>query len=567
MNLINAKEVTVEYGRGKVLDRLTLGVDSGECIGIVGENGSGKSTLLRILAGEQRPEEGEVVARSGVRIAVLGQSDAFRPEQPALEAALGKVEEYRWRSDAKIRRILAKLLPEGLWRRPVGELSGGQRRAVDLARVLCGTDDVLMLDEPTNHLDLPTITWFAAYLRRRFAIGQNGQGRSGEALLLVTHDRWFLDQVASRMWEVRDGEVEPFEGGFSAYIQQRAERAEAAESAEAKRRNLLRRELAWLSRGARARSSKPKFHLKAARALVAEVPALRDQLKLERAALTRLGKQVYKLSDVSLERGGRPVLRGIDWTIGPGERLAILGANGSGKSSLLGLLLGQLPPSAGQLKVGKTVKAALLSQELSELSGHAQERVRELLKDYPTSLSVDGRQVALTQLLEQIGFKSDGLNQPVAKLSGGQKRRLQLMLTLAREPNVLLLDEPGNDMDIDMIATMEDLLDSWPGTLILVSHDRYLVERSTDQQYALVGGQIHHLPGGVEQYLAWLAEPHPDPGLSSRSDRPATSPEKAAEPELLETDSSKDPMQKVALAGAERQALRKQLASTERKLK
>ncbi len=381
----------------------------------------------------------------------------------------------------------------------IGTLSGGQRRRVQLAALLVGEWDVIALDEPTNHLDIEGITWLATHLRQRWARNTGG-------LLLVTHDRWFLDEVATTTWEVHDGIVEPFEGGYAAYVLQRVERDRMAAVAEAKRQNLMRKELAWLRRGPPARTSKPKFRIDAANQLIADVPPLRNTVELAKLATARLGKDVVDLIDVSVSFEGRPVLRDVEWRIGPGERTGIVGANGAGKSTLLGLITGAVQPESGKVKRGKTVRLGMLDQRGDELVPLAGERVADVLGRLRSGYQVDGRDVTPAQLLERLGFAGGQLSARVSELSGGQRRRLQLMLTLLAEPNVLLLDEPTNDVDTDMLAATEDLLDSWPGTLIVVSHDRYLLERVTDQQYAILDGRLRHLPGGIDEYLRLASE-------------------------------------------------------------
>lgn len=492
--LLSCKDVSVEFPSKKIFEGLTLGVHDGDRIGIVGKNGEGKSTLLQILKGHLKPDKGEVTIRSYVTVGYLGQTDSLDDNDTALQAAIGSLREHEWASDRKTREIIDTLLSDIDRAALVGTLSGGQRRRVDLAKLLIGDWDVLMLDEPTNHLDINAISWLANHLKTRW------QQNSG-ALLVITHDRWFLDEVCLSMWEVHDKKVLPFEGGYSAYILQRVERERLARLAEEKRQNVMRKELAWLSRGARARATKPKFHLESARALIADEPPARNSLELKKAAMTRLGKQVIELYDITHIYGDSRVLEDITWLIGPGDRVSILGENGAGKSTLLKTIEGALKPSYGHVKIGKTVHMALLSQQLDELTEVASDRVREVLGRYKTSYVIDGKSLSPAQLLERLGFEKEHLNTFVEDLSGGQKRRLQLLLTLLKEPNVLILDEPGNDMDTDMLAVMEDLLDSWPGTLILVSHDRYLTERVTDDQYALLNGKLRHMPGGVDEYL------------------------------------------------------------------
>ena len=545
------------------------------------KNGDGKSTLLRLLAGTMQPDSGRVTKRGGLTFGMLDQRDPLDDNATVREAALENREDYEWAADQRSREIVEALLGGINLEAKVGTLSGGQRRRADLARLLLHDWDILALDEPTNHLDVVTIHWLAEHLLHRW---QDGQG----ALLIVTHDRWFLDEVCTSMWEVHDGVIDPFEGGYSAYMMQRVERERQADVREERRRNLARKELAWLSRGARARSTKQKFHVKQARELIADVPPLRDTLELKKMATSRLGKQVVDLIDVtqifdnaqqlknidpdivenaslgednaeksnkvdivesafaqpthvgsvtiavdesqenSFENTaentsentatsaqniaetsaasrktitGRMILDDATWLIGPGDRFGIVGANGAGKSTLLSIIDGSLKPTLGHVNIGKTVKFAVLSQRLEELEKLGKYKVKEVLSRYKPSYIIDGKEVTPGQLMERLGFKPEQLMTPIADLSGGQKRRMQLLLILLNEPNVLIMDEPGNDLDTDMLAVMEDLLDTWPGTLIVVSHDRYLLERVTDQQFALIDGKIRHLPGGVDEYL------------------------------------------------------------------
>lgn len=497
--LFGCENVHFEYPTKTIFDSLSLGVNDGDCIGVVGRNGDGKSTLLGLFDGTVEPDEGRVVRTSGVRFASLHQGDTLADDQSVGWNIVGTMPEYEWASNASIRQIIDGLLKDISWDAAVSTLSGGQRRRVDLARVLVADADVLLLDEPTNHLDVVAISWLAAHLRKRFA-------RRNGALVVVTHDRWFLDEVCDRMWEVHDELVEPFEGGYSAYILQRVERQRQAELAEQKRQNLMRRELAWLSRGARARSTKPKFHVETAQALIAEEPPLRNSVELKRAAISRLGKQCVNVENVSFSYGDHKVIDDATWLIGPGDRYGLLGANGAGKSTLLDIIQGKLLPQTGRVKIGKTVKFAFLSQKLEELNPLGTDRVREVLSRYKSRYVIDGKEVSPATLLESLGFTSAHLNMPVNTLSGGQKRRLQLMLILLDSPNVLILDEPSNDLDTDMLVAVENVLDTWPGTLILVSHDRYLMERVTDNQFALIGGKVVHVPRGVDEYLELLEE-------------------------------------------------------------
>ncbi len=438
--------------------------------------------------------------RGGVRVGVLDQADTLDGTRTVGRELVGDKAEHEWAGDPGIRDVVDGLVADIAWDAPISTLSGGQRRRVQLAALLMGDWDVIALDEPTNHLDIEGITWLAAHLKRRWARNTGG-------LLVVTHDRWFLDEVATATWEVHDGIVEPFDGGYAAYILQRVERDRIAAATEAKRQNLMRKELAWLRRGAPARTSKPKFRIDAANALIADVPPLRDTVELAKLATARLGKDVVDLLDVSVSFDGRPVLRDVEWRIGPGERTGILGANGAGKSTLLGLIAGTVTPDTGRVKRGKTVQLAMLDQQAGVLADVEGDLVREVLGRLPTGYQVEGREMTPAQLLERLGFGARTLSARVSDLSGGQRRRLQLLLTLLAEPNVLILDEPTNDVDTDMLAATEDLLDSWPGTLIVVSHDRYLLERVTDQQYAILGGRLRHLPGGVDEYLRLAAEP------------------------------------------------------------
>lgn len=497
--LLGCEKVRVEVPSKTVLDDVSLGVDSGDRIGIVGRNGDGKSTLLRLLDGRIQPDDGRVIKTRNVTVGFLGQRDELDDNATVEAAVIGNAPEYVWASDPKTRSIISGLLSDVDWNAAVGTLSGGQRRRADLARVLVGDWDILMLDEPTNHLDIKAITWLAEHLKHRW---KKGEG----ALLTVTHDRWFLDEVCNAMWEVHDGTVSPFEGGFSAYIMQRVERDRQAALAEQKRQNMLRRELAWLSRGARARATKPKFHVAAAQALIADVPELRNPIELKRMAMARIGKQVVDLENASVSFDGKPVLKDITWMIGPGDRAGIVGGNGVGKTTLLRLIEGKLQPSSGRVKTGSTVRFAVLSQHLDNLRELGDDRVRQVVGRYSRRVMLDGKESTPSQLLERLGFDAADLNEPVSSLSGGQLRRLALMMILLDEPNVLILDEPGNDLDIDMLAALEDLLDGWPGTLLLVTHDRYLMERVTDDQFALIDGRLRHLPGGIDEYLRLTAE-------------------------------------------------------------
>ena len=496
--LLGCENVGLEFPTAKLFEALTLGVNSGDRIGIVGRNGDGKSSLLGVLAGEVEIDTGRVVRTGNVTCGHLAQHDSLDDELTVCQAVVGDTPEYVWASDARSRTIIAELTHDIDWQARVGTLSGGQRRRVDLARVLIGDYDVLMMDEPTNHLDIEGIHWLAEHLKTRW---RDGEG----ALLLVTHDRWFLDEVCLNMWEVHDRIVTPFEGGYSAYIMQRVERQRQRAVAESKRKNILRRELAWLARGAPARSTKPRFRVEAAEALIADEPPLRKKIELQRTAMSRLGKKVIHIKNASVSFDGHDIIKPLEWNIGAGDRIAILGTNGAGKTTLLRLIEGKLAPSHGRVEIGQTVKFAVLTQQLDELEQFSNDRVRELCQRYKTQVEMaDGRKMSPLQVLEELGFESDQFSCPVRDLSGGQKRRLQLMLILLDHPNVLVLDEPGNDLDTDMLAQLETLLDTWPGTLIIVSHDRYLVERVTDDQFALIDGELLHMPRRVDGYLEEL---------------------------------------------------------------
>ncbi len=493
-HLIGAEAVHLAYPTQVVFESISLGVNDGARIGIVGRNGDGKSSLLGLLTGRLQPDAGRVTWRSGLRVGALDQADTLDGQRSVGWTLVGDRADYQWAADPRIREVVAGLVSDLAWDAPVATLSGGQRRRVQLAALLIGDWDVIALDEPTNHLDIEGITWLAGHLGQRWSRNTGG-------LLVVTHDRWFLDEVAATTWEVHDGIVEPFDGGYAAYVLQRVERDRLAAAAEAKRQNLMRKELAWLRRGAPARTSKPRFRVDAATALIADVPPLRNTVELAKLATARLGKDVVDLLDVSVSFDGRAVLRDVDWRIAPGERTGIVGANGAGKSSLLSVIAGTVTPDSGRVKRGKTVRLSMLDQRGDELEPLAADRVADVLGGLRTGYQVDGREVGPAQLLERLGFAREQLSARVGDLSGGQRRRLQLMLTLLAEPNVLLLDEPTNDVDTEMLTATEDLLDSWPGTLIVVSHDRYLLERVTDQQYAILGGRLRHLPGGIDEYL------------------------------------------------------------------
>ncbi|BAJ75915.1 ATPase components of ABC transporters with duplicated ATPase domains [Microbacterium testaceum StLB037] len=553
-HLLGGEALHLEYPTKVVFDSVSLGVNEGDRIGIVGRNGDGKSSLLGMLAGLREPDGGRVTVRGGVTVGVLDQQDTLDDDDTIGHAVVGDRPEHEWAGDARTRDVIAGLLGDLPWDARLGDLSGGQRRRVALAKLLSGDWDVLFLDEPTNHLDVEAITWLAGHLKKRWAPSAGG-------LLVVTHDRWFLDEICTMTWEVHDRLVEPFEGGYAAYILQRVERDRQAASIEQRRQNLARKELAWLRRGAPARTSKPKFRIDAANELIADVPEIRDKVALQSLAVARLGKDVVDLLDAGVTfpstgsgTGSAPaeprvVLKDVEWRIAPGERTGILGVNGAGKSTLLNLVTGSLEPTSGRVKRGKTVKVATLTQRLDELDQHLNDPVRVVISNLRTTYAFGtgskAQELTPGQLLERLGFSSAQLSTPVKDLSGGQKRRLQLLLVILDQPNVLILDEPTNDLDTDMLAAMEDLLDSWSGTLIVVSHDRYFLERVTDQQYAILDAKLRHLPGGVDEYLRLRALQDAEPS------RPAASGTASAAP---------------GLQGAELRAAQKEASAAERKI-
>ncbi len=490
-NFINLESVSLTFGTRVVLDDVSLGVAAGERIGVVGRNGGGKSSLLRVLAGTEEIDAGRVTHTGGLRVARLGQRDEFDPEATVGASVVGDdTATHEWAGDARIRDVLTHLLPGISMDARMGPLSGGERRRVALARILIGDDDVVLLDEPTNHLDVEAIDWLSAHLA--------GAGRT---LVLVTHDRWLLDTVCETTWEVADGSVHQYDGGYSAYVLARAERARLAAADEANRQNLLRKELAWLQRGPRARSSKPKFRVAAANALIENEPPPRDRYELAQMATRRLGKSVFDVEDVSVELGGRSLLRDVTWRLGPGDRVGLVGVNGAGKTTVLRLLDGSLAPTTGRVRIGRTVVTAHLAQEITELD--PSRRVLEAVQEVRNEVRVgSGDSLTAGQLLERFGFAAQRQWTPTGDLSGGERRRLQLLRLLMGEPNVLLFDEPTNDLDVETLTVLEDLLDGWPGTMVVVSHDRWFLERVTDSVWALPGdGSLVNLPGGVEQYL------------------------------------------------------------------
>lgn len=543
MHLLNAETVTVSFAARALLDGVSLGLDDGDRVGVVGRNGDGKSTLLRVLARTQAPDTGRVTHGRGISVGLLAQVDDLPGELDVRRAVVGDVPDYTWAADPRVRDVLGGLLGgldapvAGGVDVPVATLSGGQRRRVALARLLVTGHDVLLLDEPTNHLDVEGVAWLAEHLRRRWPDGRGG-------LVVVTHDRWFLDAVCATTWEVYGGGVSSYHGGYAAYVLARAERARVAAVAEERRQNLIRKELAWLRRGAPARTSKPRFRLDAAACLIAGEPPPRDGVALRALATARLGKDVLDLEDVTVTTGfgddrdgddrdggsgaggglpGGPrrfLLDGVTWRLGPGDRIGLVGVNGSGKTTLLRVLLGQVVPDTGRVRRGTTVRPAILSQDVRELDEVAGLRVVEAVEKVRGLVRIGDRDVTAGQLLERLGFTRQHAWTPVDELSGGERRRLQLLRLLMGEPNVLMLDEPTNDLDTDTLAAIEDALDGWPGTLLVVSHDRYLLERVTDRQVALLGdGTVRGLPGGVDEYLrlrAGLLAAGGDPGPRER---------------------------------------------------
>jgi ABC transport system ATP-binding/permease protein len=496
-NLVNLKDVAKGFAARSVLTGVTLGLAEGDRVGVVGRNGDGKSTLMALIGGTEEPDAGAVTRSGGVTIGVLGQGDALDPAATIRAELVGGRADHEWQADARFRTVLDGLLggvamdrfPQGL-DTLIGPLSGGERRRIALAKALIDDPQLLLLDEPTNHLDVEGVGWLAAHLAARRG-----------TLLVVTHDRWFLDAVCTQTWEVADGDVHQYEGGYAAYVLARAERDRQAASHEERRQQLMRKELAWLRRGPPARTSKPKFRIEAANALIADEPEPRDRAELLRFATRRLGDKVLEAEAVSLSYGDGPLLKGLTWRLGPGDRVALVGVNGSGKTSLIRILAGAQAPDAGRVDRGQTVRLAYLSQEVVEIPGDR--NVLESLSDVRGRATLaDGVELTAGQLAERFGFRGERARTLVKDLSGGERRRLQMMRLLMDEPNVLVLDEPTNDLDIDTLTALEDLLDGWPGTLVVVSHDRYFVERVTDNVYGLMGdGGIRHLPGGIEQYL------------------------------------------------------------------
>lgn len=493
-NLVNFDRVSKAFGERRLLSDVSLGVGEGERIAVVGRNGAGKSTLLNLMAGLEAPDSGRVTVNSGVHVGAVSQAESFDPQMSVAEYVVPGQDVHQWASDPAIREIFDGLLggfDEALLERHLGQMSGGERRRVQLARALIADLDLLLLDEPTNHLDVEVVAWLADHLASRPRL----------SVVIVTHDRWFLDALCDRTWEVVDGSVEEYDGGYSAFVLSKAERARQEAASEARRQNLLRKELAWLRRGAPARTTKPKFRVDAANELIKGEPAPRDDVQLLAFAGARLGKTVYEFHDVTVAAGERELVDHLTWDVGPGQRVGVLGSNGTGKTSLIRTMLGEIPPKAGSVTTGVTVKPAYLSQHLEELDPSW--RVLEAVERVAARVDLGkDRELTASQLCERLGFGSDGQWTPVGDLSGGERRRLQLTRLLMSGPNVLILDEPTNDFDVETLTALEDLLDGFAGTLIVISHDRYFLERVCDDFYGLLGDdRFTHLTGGVEEYL------------------------------------------------------------------
>lgn len=567
-HLLGVENLRIVVGSRTLLDGVTVGIEDGTRVGVLGPNGAGKSTFLRALSGQREIDGGRITRAADTRVAILNQSDNFSPGISVRQAVHGDVPEHVWASNPAVRDIHAGLLADVDLAADVDTLSGGQRRRVALAHVLTQDAQVVVLDEPTNHLDVEGVDWLARHLQKRF-----DSARGDGALVVVTHDRWFLDAICNRVWEVVPGvdpgngrpqipgRIELYDGGYAAYILARAERARQAEVAAAKRENLLRKELAWLRRGAPARTSKPRFRIDAAEALIADVPPPRDSVEITRMATARLGKRVIDLENVSVSYpapggGENQVLREVTWRLAPGERVGIVGINGAGKTTLLRLLQGTQKPTSGRVRTGQTVDVVTLSQTTHELDQISELRVVEAVAAVAEHVTVGGKELSASQLVERLGFTRQRAWTRVGEISGGERRRLQLLRLLMAQPNVLLLDEPTNDLDTDTLAAIEDILDTFPGTLVVVSHDRYLLERVTDHQLALLGdGHLRDLPGGVEQYLELRRQQ-----LTAASGAAGTTSPTA------EAKNAPSQGGQGALSGAQRHAAAKNLARLERQL-
>ena len=562
-NLISVERATLALGTAHVLDGVSLGINAGARIGIVGRNGGGKSTLMKVLHGDLALDDGRITRSGSATVGMLSQADVLDPSATVREVVLRDRAEHQWAGDPRVRDVVDGLLGGldaealGGWDAVVGPMSGGERRRLALAQILVDDPDVLLLDEPTNHLDVEGVAWLADHLVRHRA-------RPDNALATITHDRWFLDAVADRTWEVVDGQVEQYDGGYAAYVLAKAERDRIAAVTAERRNNLLRKELAWLRRGPPARTSKPKFRIDAANALIADEPPLRDDVELVRFATTRLGKDVIDLHDASVDLGGRTLLDRVTWQLAPGDRIGIVGVNGAGKSTLLRVLAGEVPLVSGKRKQGVTVVIGHLTQDVRELDALADRRVIDAVEDVKKVTMLGRKEVTASQLAKKLGFSGGRQQTRVADLSGGERRRLQILRLLMAEPNVLMLDEPTNDLDIETLTQLEDVLDGWAGTLLVVSHDRYLLERLCDRQVALLGdGKVRDMPGGVDQYLELRARP--------LSDNPIKGPEPEKGSGVRGTDPGGAKGETVASAGAgaspaEVREARKVMARVEKQL-
>ncbi|WP_181312521.1 ABC-F family ATP-binding cassette domain-containing protein [Nocardioides campestrisoli] len=539
-NLLNLERVSKSYGIRPLLDDVSLGIGAGERIGIVGRNGDGKTTLLEVMTGIEEPDSGRVSRTGGLDVGYLHQGDELVETHTVREAVLGGKADHEWAADPTARGVVRELLTGIDLDRPVLGLSGGERRRCALAALLLTPHDLVVLDEPTNHLDVEAVAWLAEHVKNL-----------SSALVVVTHDRWFLDEVCETTWEVHDGQVDSYEGGYAAFVLAKAERQRQAAASETRRQNLVRKELAWLRRGAPARTSKPKFRIDAANQLIEDVPPPRDRLELQRFATQRLGKDVFDVEDVDLFRGERQLLSHATWRLGPGDRIGLVGVNGAGKTSVLSLLTGDLAPTAGRVKRGRTVALQHLGQQLDDLdpAGRVLDTVESVRR---VTRTLDGQELTATSMLERFGFTGDRLTARIGDLSGGERRRFQLLRLLLSEPNVLLLDEPTNDLDIETLNVLEDFLDAWPGTLVVVSHDRYFLERVTDSVWALLGdGKVSMLPRGVDEYL---------------ERRQALLAREATQNQQTSAQTSAPAPEKVRAGGAEERAARKTMARIDKQL-
>jgi ATP-binding cassette subfamily F protein uup len=562
-NLLNLERVSKSYGVRPLLTEVSLGISAGERIGIVGRNGDGKTTLLEVMTGLEEPDSGRVSRTRGLLVGYLHQGDALEDTHTVREAVLGGRSDHEWAADPRTREVVEVLLAGVELDRAVLGLSGGERRRCSLAALLLDSHDLIVLDEPTNHLDVEAVAWLAEHLVNR-----------SSALVVVTHDRWFLDAVCQFTWEVHDGVVDTYEGGYAAFVLAKAERQRQAAAAEVRRQNLVRKELAWLRRGAPARTSKPKFRIDAANALIEDVPPPRDRMELQKFATQRLGKDVIDVEDADLRRGDRVLLSHATWRLGPGDRVGIVGVNGAGKTSVLSLLAGELPPDVGRVRHGRTVALQHLTQHLDEIDPEA--RVLPTIESIRRVTRTTDGEITATSMLERFGFTGDRLTARLGDLSGGERRRFQLLRLLLTEPNVLLLDEPTNDLDIETLNVLEDFLDRWPGTLVVVSHDRYFLERVTDTTWALLGdGQISMLPRGVDEYLerreasgfpTHHAEVPSVPAPTPSSHQLPPDPGRAAPSSRGEPEPAAAPASKVKAGSAEERAARKTLARLDKQL-